>query len=263
MKRWQRELPICPKNNCSNHSTIIELFNVATIYEGERIPAIRDINLRVKEGEFLSIIGPNGAGKTTLLETINGLLEHTKGKIHIFGREIKKFGSSVRKEIGYIPQEFVVDDLTPFLVKDVILMGRFGKMGLLKSVSDEDRQKVKDAMDTIEINGLSTRPVGKLSGGQLQKVMIARALAKDPKILLLDEPFSNLDFKATREISERLSHLHDERDLTTVMVIHDITSIPERCHRVILMNAGRVIKDDLPHKTLDPMLLKLAYEVEG
>lgn len=240
-------------------TTAIELINVDTIYEGEKIPAITDITLRVEKGEFLCIMGPNGAGKTTLLETINGLLEHTKGKIHIFDREIRRFGPSIRKEIGYIPQEFVVDALTPFLVKDIILMGRFGKIGLLKSISKEDRKKTQKAIASVGINGLSFRPIGKLSGGQLQKVMIARALAKDPKILLLDEPFSNLDFNATSDISRQISHLHDERDLTTLVVIHNITSIPERCDRIIVMNKGRIVKDDSPEKILHPELLKLAY----
>ncbi len=242
--------------------TPIELFNVNTIYEGEKIPVIRNVTLRVEKGEFLGIIGPNGAGKTTLLETINGLLEHAKGKIHIFGKEIRRFGSSIRKEIGYIPQEFGVDDLTPFLVKDVILMGRFGKIGLLKSISNKDRQKAQEAMESIGIDGLSSRPIGKLSGGQLQKVMIARALTKDPKILLLDEPFSNLDFNATADISQQISRLHDERDLTTLVVIHDISSIPKRCDRVIVMNGGKIVKDGLPKKILNLELLKLAYGIK-
>jgi len=240
--------------------TPIELFSIDTIYEGEKIPAIRDITLRIGRGEFLCIMGPNGAGKTTLLETINGLLGHTKGKVDILGKEIRKFGSSIRKEIGYIPQEFGVDPLTPFLAEDVILMGRFGKIGLLKSVSDKDRQKAKEAMDSLGIDGLSTRPIGTLSGGQLQKVMIARALAKEPKILLLDEPFSNLDFNATADISRQISRLHNERELTTLAVIHDINSIPQRCDRIILMNRGRIVKDDLPKNVLDPESLKLAYE---
>jgi len=241
----------------------IEMFNVDTIYEGEKIPAIRNITLRIEKGEFVGIIGPNGAGKTTLLETINGLLEHTKGEIHILGKEIKRCGPSIRKEIGYIPQEFGVDDLTPFLVKDVILMGRFGKIGPLKSISYEDCRKAQEAMTSIDINGLSMRPVGKLSGGQLQKVMIARALAKEPKILLLDEPFSNLDFNASADISQQISRLHDERDLTTLVVIHDISSIPDRCDRMIVMNGGRIVKDDLPKKVLHPELLKLAYGIKG
>ena len=242
--------------------TPIELFNVDTIYEGERTPAIRDISLRVERGEFLCIIGPNGAGKTTLLETINGLLEHTRGEIRILGKAIIRFGRFIRQEIGYIPQEFGVDVLTPFLVEDVVLMGRFGKIGFLKSVSNKDWQKAKEAMELVGIDELSRRPVGKLSGGQLQKVMIARALAKDPKILLLDEPFSNLDFNASADISQQISRLHEERGLTILAVIHDISAIPERCGRIILMNRGRIVKDGPPERVLNPDLLKSAYGPE-
>ncbi len=238
----------------------IELFNVDTIHEGEKTLAIRNITLRVRKGQFLCIVGPNGAGKTTLLETINGLIKNKRGRIRIFGKKIEKRGPSIRKEIGYVPQRFTVDNLTPFLVEDVILMGRFGKIGLLKSISDKDRQKTKEAMKLIGINGLSSRPIGKLSGGQLQKVMIARAIAKDPKILLLDEPFGNLDFNATTDISRQLSHLHEERELTILAVIHDIDAIPSRCDRALLMNRGRVVEDGLPKNVLNPKSLRLAYE---
>jgi len=249
----------------SNHlkyNYIIELSNVDTIYEGEKIPAIRGVNLKIKKGEFLCIIGPNGAGKTTLLETINGLLKHTRGKVNVFGKEIKKFGSPIRKEVGYVPQGFSVSSLMPFLVKDVILMGRFGKIGLFKSASDEDYQKAKEAVNLVGVNGLLKKPIGKLSGGQLQKVMIARVLAKDPKILLLDEPFSSLDFKALAEISERISSLHEEKNLTTLMVIHNIPSIPKRCKRAVLINEGIVIQDGFVDEVLNSDSLKFAYKVK-
>jgi len=248
----------------SNHlkyNYIIELSNVDTIYEGEKIPAIRGVNLKIKKGEFLCVIGPNGAGKTTLLETINGLLKHTRGKVNIFGKGIRKFGSSIRKEVGYVPQGFSVSSLMPFLVKDVILMGRFGKIGLFKSASDEDYLKAKKAVKLVEIDGLLKKPIGKLSGGQLQKVMIARALAKDPKILLLDEPFSSLDFKASAEISERISFLHEKKNLTTLMVIHNIPSIPKRCKRIVLINEGMVIQNGPVNEVLNSDSLKFAYKV--
>lgn len=239
---------------------IIELVDVDTIYEGERIPAIRDINLKIEEGEFLAIVGPNGAGKSTLLETINGILEYTRGKVTIFGKDVKKFGSLIRKEIGYLFQNFEFDDLTPFLVEDVILMGRFGKIGLLKRPSPEDYKIVQEVMDFVGINGMENRPIGKLSGGQHQKVLLARILAKEPKILLLDEPFSNLDFKARVDISDKLCRLHKEKNLTILMVTHDMSFIPERCNRAVLMNGGRIIGDGTPEEILNRGFLKFAYE---
>lgn len=227
---------------------MINLKNVETIYEGERTPVIKDISLKIKKGEFLTVIGPNGAGKTTLLETINGLLE-SKGEVAVFGKDIKKFGTEIRKNIGYVPQDFSCDSLTPFLVKDVVLMGRFGKIGILKSPSKKDHEIVKKALDFIGISELEKKPIGKLSGGQLQKVMIARALAKEPEILLLDEPFSNLDLDSRADISEKISLLN-EKGLIVIMVVHDTSFIPERCKRILIMDNGNVIIDNGREKVL-------------
>ena len=115
-----------------NIINVIELQNIETIYEGEQIPVIRNVNLTVKKGEFIAIIGPNGAGKTTLLETINGLLTYTVGKGLVFGKEISKNKSKIRKEIGYVIQNFEIDPLAPFLSKDIVMSGRARKIGILR-----------------------------------------------------------------------------------------------------------------------------------
>ena len=121
-------------------------------------------------------------------------------------------------------------------------MGRFGKIGLLKAPTSKDHKIVRETMEFLSILDLQNNPVGKLSGGQLQKVMIARALAKKPDILLLDEPFSNLDLKSRSEISYKISSLN-EKGLTILMVIHDRSSIPETCRRIITMEYGEIISD--------------------
>jgi zinc/manganese transport system ATP-binding protein len=220
---------------------MIELDDVSTIYEGEKIPSIKNVSLRISQGEFVTILGPNGAGKTTLLETINGLLR-SKGKIIVFGMDLRTDGTTVRKRIGYVPQEFTCDSLTPFLVRDVVLMGRFGKMGLLQSPRERDYQIVAKIMKYLSIESLGPTPVGKLSGGQLQKVMLARALAKEPDILLLDEPFSNLDLKSRTDFSEKISSLNLD-GLTIIMVVHDRSSIPEICKRIITIENGEIVSD--------------------
>lgn len=220
---------------------MIELRNVSTIYEGERIPTLSRVSLSIEKGEFAAIVGPNGAGKTTLLETINGLLKST-GDISIMSMNLTEKGIEIRKRTGYVPQEFTCDSLTPFLVKDVILMGRFGKIGVLKSPSRADHDIVKKTAHFLSISELLETPVGKLSGGQLQKVMIARALATEPDILLLDEPFSNLDMKSRTDLSEKLSSLN-EKGLTIIMVIHDRSAIPLSCRRIITVDAGRIVSD--------------------
>ncbi len=231
-------------------SKVIETNNVSTVYEGEKIPSLFNINFSIDKGEFICIIGPNGAGKTTLLETLNGLLPHTAGQISIMGKDIRENGIFIRKQIGYVPQEFTVDVLSPFLVKDIILMGRYGKIGLLKNISKNDLLLVDNSLKVMEIEELKYRPIGKLSGGQLQKVMLARVLAKKPTILFLDEPFSNLDYRTTYKISHQITNAHNENNWTTLMVIHDFNSLPERCNRIIQLEDGRIVKDDIPEKVL-------------
>ena len=220
---------------------MITLTNVSCVYEGEKIPSIKHVNLSIATGEFITIIGPNGAGKTTLLETINGLL-HSTGDITIKGLNLKTQGTTIRERIGYVPQEFTCDSLTPFLVRDVILMGRYGKIGLLRSPGKKDHQIIMNTMEFLSIQHLKDMPVGKLSGGQLQKVMIARALSCEPDILLLDEPFSNLDLKSRSEVSWKISSLNSQ-GLTILMVVHDRSSIPDACKRIITMENGEIVSD--------------------
>jgi ABC-type cobalamin/Fe3+-siderophores transport system ATPase subunit len=138
-------------------------------------------------------------------------------------------------------------------------MGRYGKIGLIRRVSSTDIQISRWALEQVKITHLSSRPVGKLSGGQQQKVLIARMLAKEPRIILLDEPFSNLDFKATEEISYIISQLHDQLNLTTLIVLHDLSSIPERCDQLILMKQGKISCVDSPQEILKPEVISAAY----
>ncbi|HHE65169.1 MAG TPA: metal ABC transporter ATP-binding protein [Bacteroidetes bacterium] len=239
-----------------SQSKIIEMTNVSSIYEGEKIPSLLNITLSISRGEFICIIGPNGAGKTTLLETLNGLLPHTEGKIMIMGRNIRDNGIFLRKRIGYVPQEFTVDSLSPFLVKDIVLMGRYGQIGLLNNISKNDHLLVDESLKLLEIEELKYRPIGKLSGGQLQKVMLARVLTKKPTILFLDEPFSNLDYRSTYKIAHQIAYAHDKNHWTTLMVLHDLNSLPERCNRIIHLENGRIVNDDIPEKVLTEDLLE-------
>ncbi len=223
---------------------IIKLKNVSTVYEGEKRPAIKDVNFTLEEGELAHIIGPNAAGKTTLLETINGLLPAFRGKVSVFDLDIQKHGSEIRREIGYVPQDFMVNPGEPYTALDVVLMGRYGKIGLIHRPSKDDRNRAIEVMRVLGIEELANRPIGKLSGGQQQKVMIARALAKEPKILLLDEPFSNLDPESREKISALIDRIHKEHDITTLIVTHNVRQILGSCQRIVVMNNGRIILDD-------------------
>ena len=224
-------------------TNIIDLQNINTIYEGERSPAIFNINLKVKHGEFISLIGPNGSGKTTLLETINGLLPYTKGIGKVFNKEIKKNKNKIRKNIGYVIQNFDIDPLTPFLCKDVVMTGRAGKIGLFRFPTKNDWELVSHNMNLVGMIDFIKRPVGKLSGGEFQKILLAKALMQDPKILLLDEPFSNLDLSARRKMERLLTKIHDEKNITIIIVSHDLNFIPSKCSRVIVLDKGKIIME--------------------
>lgn len=241
----------------------IELKKIETIYEGERIPVIRNINLTVKSGEFVAIIGPNGAGKTTLLETINGLLSHTAGKGLVFGKEILKNKTKIRKEIGYVTQNFEVDPLAPFLSKDIVMSGRTGKIGMFRFASKKDWEVVWHSMGLVGMIDFAHRPVGKLSGGEIQKILLSRVLAQQPKLLLLDEPFSNLDFSSRNQIEILLNRVHEQHQMTIVMVSHDLSFVPSRCTRIIVLDKGKIIMDGDKEKILTSDTINSIFHKKG
>ncbi len=242
---------------------VVDLNSVNTIYEGEKIPVIHNINLTIFENDFLAIIGPNGAGKTTLLETINGILPYTSGKGKVFGKPILKQKTDIRKNTGYVIQNFELDPRAPFLCKDVVMAGRSGKIGLFRFPSKKDWERVWKSMGLVGMIDYANRPVGKLSGGEFQKILLARALAQDSELLLLDEPFSNLDFSARKQIETLLNRVHKQYQTTIVMVSHDLTFLPTACNRIVVMDKGRIVKDDKKEVVLNDDLIHSLFPQEG
>ncbi|MBN1801433.1 MAG: metal ABC transporter ATP-binding protein [Candidatus Lokiarchaeota archaeon] len=226
---------------------LIRLRGVNTVYEGEKFPTLYDINLEINEGEFIFIMGPNGSGKTTLLETILGLLPVEKGILEVKGVSAIKKGRQLRREIGYLIQGVEFDPQTPFLVKNALMTARSGRMGLLRFPSKADWKIVRYCFDALrnkeEIADYWDRPIGKLSGGMQQKVLLASVLAAEPNILLLDEPFSNLDVKSRHEIFAMLSRLNKLANVTVLCVSHG-TTVPKEVDRVIMIQKGRIVLDN-------------------
>jgi zinc/manganese transport system ATP-binding protein len=220
---------------------VIRLDGLSTAYEGESFPAIRDIDLSIAKGDFVCVVGPNGSGKTTLLETINGILKYTSGKGTVFGLEILANGNAIRRRIGYVIQNFEIDPLSPFLCKNVVMSGRAGKIGLLRFPGTRDWDVARNSMELVGMGSYWTRPVGKLSGGEFQKILLARALAQEPDVFLLDEPLANLDLRSRSEIDSLLSEVHASGS-TMLMVSHEVNSIPRSCTRIVVMDRGRVIR---------------------
>jgi zinc/manganese transport system ATP-binding protein len=245
------------------NSNVIELENIETVYEGEKSPVIYNVNLKVKPGEFISVIGPNGAGKTTLLETINGLLSYNKGKGFVFGKEIKKHKSEIRKEIGYVIQNFEMNPLSPFLCKDIVMSGRAGKIGTFRFAKKDDWDKVWYSMGLVGMIDFANRPIGKLSGGEFQKILLSRALAQNPKILLLDEPFSNLDYASRKQVETLLNRIHEKKNITILIVSHDLSFVPSRCKRMIVLDHGKIIIDGSRDKILNSDIINSIFNGNG
>lgn len=218
----------------------VRLSNVTTTYEGAVHPVIKNINLEIKPGEFVIVGGPNGAGKTTLLETIAGLLPIVSGTVEVCGENIEKGEANIRRKLGYVIQNFDFDAYTPFTVDDVMMMSRFGLLGLFRRPKSEDYSAVDESLKTLGIEDLRKSHIGKLSGGQQQKVLIAHNLAKHPDVLLLDEPFSNLDLATREHVCEVLCKIAD-MGITIVIVSHAFDALPNRNVRVVVMKSGEIV----------------------
>ena len=226
--------------------THINLEGVYTAYMGAEYPVIRDFSIDVAKGEFVIIGGPNGAGKTTLLETLNGMLHITHGSATVLGFDVRQKGVEVRKKTGYVIQNFFFDPLTPFNVGNVVMMGRYGLLGCFKKPGEEDYRAVDEAVKLLGLEDMTDKPIGTLSGGQQQKVLIAQNLAKKPDILLLDEPFSNLDL-CTREFVSGILGKVSSEGCTVVMVSHAFDALPDKDLRIVVMDDGEKRLDEVCH----------------
>ena len=184
--------------------------------------------------------GPNGAGKTTLLEAITGLLPLVRGSVTVCGKEVPSESIGIRCSVGYVIQNFDFHPFTPYTVEEVVRMGRYGRIGWFKRETREDHEAVDDALHILGIENLRNELIGKLSGGQQQKVLIAHNLAKKPSVLLLDEPFSNLDLKTRDEVSSLLCKVCDS-GVPVMMVSHAFDCLPERNIRVLVMQKGKIV----------------------
>jgi ABC-type Mn2+/Zn2+ transport system ATPase subunit len=163
--------------------------------------------------------------------------------------------------VGYIAQVETIDPRMPLSVREVVMLGRFGLLGLFRRPARHDWQLVDEALEMVGMTHLAQRPIGHLSGGEQQRVAIARCLAQEPNIFLLDEPTASLDWKAQTEILELVKRIHDERHLTTLFVTHDLDALPHTCDRVVLMKDGLIIGDGTPDKLISVENLSRLYNL--
>ncbi len=197
------------------NSLAVEVSNLSFKVQDRFI--LKNINLKVKEGEFLGIVGPNGGGKTTLLKLILGLHSPTEGYVKIFNNKPERLlGTGI---IGYLPQRIMPDRNFPASALDVVLMGLYKKGKIF--FSEEDKNKAVDILGTMSMDDKKDRPFGALSGGEQQRVLIAQALVKSPKVLLLDEPSTGIDVIGQEDFYQLLIKLKEEKGITVILVTHD------------------------------------------
>jgi iron complex transport system ATP-binding protein len=218
-----------------------------------------NICLELCSSEVLGIIGPNGAGKSTLIRCINNILKPQKGCIRLDGREIRKMSRiEIARRIGYVPQSAA--QTFPTTVFDTILMGRRPHASWHSSEQDVD--KVVEILELLEITDLAMRNFNELSGGEQQRVLLARALVQEVDVLLLDEPTSNLDIKHQLEVMDTITHLVHEQELSVIMVIHDLNLASKYADRVVMLNEGRIFASGDPVSAFTPENILRVYGVE-
>ncbi|MDQ5987640.1 MAG: ABC transporter ATP-binding protein FepC [Syntrophus sp. SKADARSKE-3] len=210
---------------------------------------LRDVSLTIGQGVFIGIIGPNGSGKTTLLRLINGLMVPQEGRIFVGGHPLE---SMKRREIARIMAAVPQDEemVFPFTALEIVLMGRSPHIGLLRFETEDDLHIARRAMAQADILPFADRPMSTLSGGERQRVMIARALAQEPKILLLDESTAFLDLHHQIAFFDLMAGLNREAGMTIIAVTHDINLAALYCDRIVLLNEGRVHADGIPEKVI-------------
>ena len=229
----------------------VEVTDLTVAYQEK--PVLWDVDLHVPEGTLMAIVGPNGAGKTTLIKSILGLIEPAAGNVTIYGKAYDE----QRHLVGYVPQRGSVDWDFPTSVLDVVMMGRYGKLGWFKRPGKKDRQLAIEALEKVGMEAYADRQISQLSGGQQQRTFLARALVQDAQIYFMDEPFQGVDATTERAIITLLKELRAQNK-TVIVVHHDLQTVPEYFDWVTLLNVRAIA-----HGPVDDVFteenLRLAY----
>jgi iron complex transport system ATP-binding protein len=220
--------------------------------------AVKGVDLDVFPGEMLGMLGPNGSGKTTLLKILDGMLLPHEGEVLVRGKSMAHLKrGEVAKVVAMVAQENFFR--FAFSVLEVVLMGRFPHLGRLQFEGDRDLKIAVDALKATHALDLSERSIHELSGGEKQRVLLARALAQEPGAILLDEPTSFLDLKYKKEIFDLIASLTKEKGLGVVIVSHDIDLVSQYCHRIVMLKHGAVHMTGTPDQVVDAASIETVY----
>jgi len=236
---------------------ILKIKNLSCGYDGKEI--IKNVSFSVKEGDFLGIIGPNAAGKTTLFRAITGVLKPWKGNILYKNKEISKMPvRDFAREVAVMPQFLEIP--FAFSVKEFVLMGRFPHTGRFGALKEHDNRVLEEALNLTDTFSFRERKIFELSGGERQRVILAQAFTQEPKVLLLDEPTSHLDIAHQVQILDLLKRLNKEKNLTVIVVLHDLNLATSYCNRLILLKEGKIFKEGLPRDILTYQNIEEVYK---
>jgi iron complex transport system ATP-binding protein len=220
-----------------SNENVVEINEIHVSFENNSV--LGGVSLNVKKNERWAIIGPNGAGKSTLIKVIAGLIKQDKGEVLLNGKALRSYKPRLRAQaMAYVPQK--PDGIIPYTVYDFVMLGRYVSMGLMGQSESEDRELVERALAICDVNHLRYRTMNTLSGGELQRVLLAGAVAQDSPLLLLDEPTTFLDPAHERLFFDALERLHDKNDLTTIMITHDINSAIYQCSHIAALRNGKL-----------------------
>lgn len=219
----------------------------------DRKPVLWDIDLTIPKGKLVGIIGPNGAGKSTLIKAIMGIIPPSSGYVHVFDKPLDE----VRKQISYVPQRESVDWDFPASVMDVVLMGRYSKLGLFKRPRKADRDVAMDCLKKVGMEAYANRQISQLSGGQQQRTFLARALAQQADLYFMDEPFSGVDAASEKAIINLMREMTNSGK-TLIVVHHDLQSVTQYFDWVILLNT-RLVSSGPTNSTFNQQNLQETY----
>ena len=240
----------------------IEIRELSFRYPHQGAHILSRINLAIRRGSFTGIIGPNGSGKTTLLKCIGGMLTPLSGEIHLGGQNLANLSiREIAGRVGVVPQNWEIS--FPFKAEELVLMGRFPHIQRFRGETGIDYRIVDEAMELTKIRHLKNRLVTELSGGELQRVIIAQALAQSPRILLLDEPTAALDIHHQLEILDVMKALLKSHGLTVIAVLHDLNLASHYCDELVLLHQGTVFTSGAPDRVLTEANLEQIYHTKA
>jgi len=211
----------------------VEVENLSFSYGGDRV--LEDVTFSLERGRFMAVMGPNGCGKSTLTKILIGILPGASGKVRVFGKDPAESPTEVQRMVGYMPQREHISKNMPITVRDVVLMGRLARKGIISTASRRDMKAAKKALEVVGAGSLWKKRFTELSGGQQQKVILARALAVEADMLILDEPFAAMDVRSQQRVLEIISQMRDS-GTTVIMVLHDVNQALHHLDRVLLLN---------------------------